>query len=549
MMKFNIANWKGIHSAEIKLDSVTLISGKNGAGKTSILEAIGAAIHGEPMIYDGITKRAMKDVIHADQKQAGVEVDLGGYKCFLNLPEVTSHAEGEAKPVSKFATGFSDIMELSKRERFRFLNEHFMQPITKEELLKEIKDAEMPDDQFDRLWQTVEDLGWDAAHTQIRDAGAKRKGQWEYITGENYGSIKAENWLPEAWTPDLLNAKMADLQTEYDKLKKAFHLQEAGVLDDNERAKLETLAKERKKYYKTLDELNEKYSFVSEQILDMVEAQYAQRQTIDLQEKTMECPECKTALLYIPGDNKLECAKGVGKDAVKAAKGILKELEADKNKLNEQQVDIDKQRNELKDLIHKADAAKEKLESEAAEFDPDLQANYEKAEERLNSYKVRAEAYSIHQQIQRIAIVVKALSENGLRLKKLALVIKGLNDMFDTMTTGTGWKPVVLDDKMDITYGGRPYSLLSQSEQLRVKIMFQLLLTYRDKSAIMCVDRADVLDRDGRNGLLTLIKRENIPTIIAMTLNSEEECPVFKSLDGWRTYWITDEHIAKEVKK
>ena len=64
------------------------------------------------------------------------------------------------------------------------------------------------------MWQIIEAQGWDGAAKQAKEKGANLKGMWEQITGDRYGSKKAENYIPENWMPDLDGASDESLQAD-----------------------------------------------------------------------------------------------------------------------------------------------------------------------------------------------------------------------------------------------------------------------------------------------------------------------------------------------
>jgi len=548
MKQFTISGWRGIKDADILLDKVTVISGINGAGKTSIIEAILAASQGDAMIYKPLTKSKMKLVIHDGQKQAMVEINIDDHKSSITLPDVAISAEGEPVFVSEYATGFKDILSQSEKERFKFLTKLFNAEPSKEELIEAIKEAGMPEAKFNQLWETVEGLSWDAAHKQISTAGAEKKGAWDYVTGEKYGSSKGETWLPEGWTPDLMNIDTDKLRVQYEGLRKRYHQQEAGVLTDDEKAKLEGKANQLPEYEKACKSVSEKNNFITNQLTDLANARKKLTSLIEGKNiQPLKCPECEAELLM--EKNELVSYKPDSVEDKKKWQAEIKQIEKDIKEIDKSGVENDQEIHQLRDTISDAQSAEQKLQSAGSEFDPELEKKYLTAESRLNNYEKRLEAEKLHKQIQKIAIVARALSESGLRLAKLESAIKGINEMFKVLTKDTGWQPAKLDNGLNIYYGDRPYCLLSQSEELRVKIQFQLLITYTDKSAFMMIDRADILDKPGRNGLLKIIRKENIPVIIAMTLNESSECPNFKDKDGYRTYWIDENHNAKELNQ
>ncbi len=84
------------------------------------------------------------------------------------------------------------------------------------------------------------------------------------------------------------------------------------------------------------------------------------------------------------------------------------------------------------------------------------------------------------------------------------------------------------------------YPLLSESEQFRVRVTLQVAIAKMDDSAAMVIDRADILDRQGRNGMMKLLLRTGIPTLVCMTiLDPEKDPPPDLAAKGkGQTYWL-----------
>ena len=84
---------------------------------------------------------------------------------------------------------------------------------------------------------------------------------------------------------------------------------------------------------------------------------------------------------------------------------------------------------------------------------------------------------------------------------------------------------VSLNDDLMPTLGGRHYPLLSESEQFRVRVTLQVALSKMDGSDAMVIDRADVLDRKGRNGMMKMLLRTGIPCLVCMTILDPKKDP------------------------
>ena len=77
-MKLKIRNFRGIESAEIDVGSISLIAGANAAGKTSVAQAFGILLTGEPIPIPGMK---IKDALVYCAKVGldAIELPAGGY--------------------------------------------------------------------------------------------------------------------------------------------------------------------------------------------------------------------------------------------------------------------------------------------------------------------------------------------------------------------------------------------------------------------------------------------------------------------------------------
>lgn len=147
-------------------------------------------------------------------------------------------------------------------------------------------------------------------------------------------------------------------------------------------------------------------------------------------------------------------------------------------------------------------------------------------------------ASKIASQIKTIAGVVEVLAPSGLRQSVLAKALDAFNAELKDISETAKWKTVSITDKMSVQYGGRDYGIqLSESEKFRTRVVLQLALAKLDGSKFVVIDAADILDRNGRNGLIALIKQSSIHVITTMTFGKVEDFPSVARL-GIAGYWL-----------
>jgi hypothetical protein len=135
--------------------------------------------------------------------------------------------------------------------------------------------------------------------------------------------------------------------------------------------------------------------------------------------------------------------------------------------------------------------------------------------------------------------VLGILAPDGLRAAKLARVIELFNiAQLDRLSLAAGWNQVAIDAEMTVTYAGRPYPLLSTSEQYRTRAVLQVAMAHLDGSAMVVIDAADVLDGTSRSGLFAMLEESGLPAIVCMTLTRREQVPDLETAGFGVSYWL-----------
>jgi hypothetical protein len=120
-------------------------------------------------------------------------------------------------------------------------------------------------------------------------------------------------------------------------------------------------------------------------------------------------------------------------------------------------------------------------------------------------------------------------------------VLDGFNrTQLAPLAAAADWSPVTVDPDMAIAYGGRAHALLSTSEQYRVRAVLQLALARLDKSAMVVLDAADVLDGTTRSGLFQMLDQAGLPALVCMTLTRPAHVPDLAAAGLGASYWIED---------
>lgn len=632
-MKLEIKNFRGISSAAIPLSSTVLIAGPNGSGKTSIAMALAAASSGNAAPWADVTvKDAKANLLRRGASRGSVTFIDGHVHTTVNYPGGSVSGEMQAGSVSTVAAGIVLPAAMKPNDLSKVLYDTLEATPTKEDLI-----AEIGENAAEKVWPAIEEEGWDSAYKRGREASTKIKGQWEGLTGENYGSAKAKNWQPEgADAFDLsvpareIELVIANEKSKLDKIKaqdavnksrvadleKAAQQHDAALkfLTDNgidpsnppnaeseaqairlsiQRSQLE---KDSSNLYQltTSKEALEKQLAETGQELEAATSEMNALPKLDVEIITAPCPSCGTHLVVI--DNKtleLPSQEKVSEED-RAARTTAIQLAVDK--VNALQAEINTANNHLTKAINSLMLAKSasdqlaalpdtggitgdenriallsraaqalqtiergkvaKLELEAIGTLPDnvqsiadAEQAVADAERALYVRQVITQAKAITQKLAVSMLITEVLSpgSEGLRSKVMAAKLAMLNEKLAEISGKAHWKSVNINDQIQVTYGGVPYSWqLSESERFRCNVTLQAAIADIDNSPIIVVDAADILDKKGRNGLIALAKSFVKPVVIMMTMGAKEEVPNLSKL-GMKSFWINENGEVEEV--
>lgn len=520
-MNLKIRNFRGIEHAEINLDGISLITGPNAAGKTSIAQALGALLTGETSPIHGMNKKDLSQLLRGGGVcEISLSDDEG--KTSILYPAAQIETEGKPASASAVACGKVNIATLSTKDRSEFLGRLLNTEPTKDEVIEACLLIDISPEHAEALWSKINLEGWDGAWASIKEKGAQMKGQWLEISGEQYGSKKAESWLPENWESDLEGTSedtLLALVTEAKEIAEAAIASEA--VDDNFRARLETSAANAPMLRDKVAEAEKKHAFLGEKMV----AALAKKNALPkpgVPEQTVACPSCETPLVIHGAKLALprEDASDDG-SAVAAIKDV--EVEISRISKTQQQLGLDQLRKDLgvveRDEEHLAKINEEApRKSQSSEVINKTREDRQHAENRLSAFQRKTKADLRHISIGTNAEVLALIAPDGLKKKALTKALADFNAALATLASQAGWDPCIIENDLSVWFGTRPYYLCSQSEQYRAWVQLNAAVSAIDGSDVLILDSADVLNRDGRNGLFALLSNQEIPSLVCMTL-------------------------------
>ncbi|ORL56794.1 hypothetical protein B7H20_18320 [Pseudomonas aeruginosa] len=108
------------------------------------------------------------------------------------------------------------------------------------------------------------------------------------------------------------------------------------------------------------------------------------------------------------------------------------------------------------------------------------------------------QAAGFHAEVCAWSALADALSPTGIPAEILADAIGPVNELLQRLSGIAGWSPVQISADIDVTFGGRLYGLLSESERWRCDATIALAIATISGLRLALLDRFDVLDVPAR---------------------------------------------------
>lgn len=130
------------------------------------------------------------------------------------------------------------------------------------------------------------------------------------------------------------------------------------------------------------------------------------------------------------------------------------------------------------------------------------QAKVQSLQEAFNAAAQRQDvikqAAGFHAEVCAWSALADALSPTGIPAEILADAIGPVNELLQRLSGTAGWSPVQISADIDVTFGGRLYGLLSESERWRCDATIALAIATISGLRLALLDRFDVLDIPAR---------------------------------------------------
>lgn len=552
-----VKNFRSVVEGNIEIAPIALICGKNHAGKTSMAKAIAAAATGMAVPYAKVTKKDCKILLRQGTHAGSVTLATDEGTTEISWPDAEVSAIGMPPSASTIAAGLTDLFSMKEDAALAYMINLLKASPTEQDLERAFAELDIEANVSKKVWDFIQAQGWDAAHKQSVTTGQKLKGAWQQITGVNYGDKKALEWVPEGWEDSFASLPLDSfderIATTQEELEKAIGQQ---AVSSAERERLAKLAEQRAE----LEEKVKAQETVVNDIkmgLDAVELQIKNTPNPDAK-NNYSCPHCEKPvhISAVSGSQylltKADSATVNEKD-LKAARSTYAKLCGEQQNW---QGKLQVAKNELSQLIYKSDEASAAALTVAKMGEPAGEGGEQdeiKAKRDLISQLLArkamvlkfSEAKKAVTQIATNQKIVDTLDETGLRKKKLSESIGAfVSSWIEPLCADFGIPPITMSVDLKVNMGATAYAMLSESEQYRVNVVFQLAIARLEKASLVIIDRADILDNPSRSKLMQMISKAGIPAVICMTVSNPSQALDLSSIGAGITYWVENGNVS-----
>lgn len=582
--RITIDNFQGARAVDLDLHKpVALIAGPNGAGKSSIAEAVRLAMLGTPERVG--LKKEFGALVTDGAKVGSAVLELQDGTVGISLPKGTRSGEAllPQSPALPFVLAPDRFAAATSDERRTLLFALTSTKIKPDDIERRLVDRGCSAELVTQI-KPILRSGFAAGAEHAKQEATQAKGAWKAATGEQWGSQKAEGWQADIPSFDqaALVGERAALAGVDVKLEQ--HTKALGALE--QKAQAYAAARDqlaaRQGLAAKLPALRQKLEFDQEEhgkLVAQVQSLQAKAGTgpreglvhdmarclddaYNIEEISFKLPaelDGRILKAFRAYEEQYGSLDATGDAAASAA--LPKAIEA--RDLMARSVENDRRD------IAAAEAAAAQLQDETAleEIQP---ADVEAA--RAKVMAVRAERKAIDERVQALLnakqaassaaertdnatryhgevlawlAIGDALSPDGIPGEILAEALQPFNDKLAELAELAGWHVPAIGADMGITWAGRQYRLLSESERWRVDAVIGAALAMVSGLRCLVLDRFDCLDLPGRGDALGLIDAlaadGNLDTILVLgTLKAAPTAPS----DAFSTFWI--EHGTTE---
>ena len=579
-LRLQVRNILGVRTADLPLSGVNLIAGRNGAGKSSLLEAAACAMLQTARVRGITTKRAAASVVHHGAEEGVAALSGDGVPILrVRFPAAEIEQTGAPiPPISRAASGIASFIDLTPEQRMAEIIDRFEAKATREDLyqflaqhegtanlreiiLREATDTEPArtalDWAVDAMFARTEESGWDAVWKSGRETNTKLKGQWEHASGRKYGSKVAREFLPPLLVPGETYSLPAHEAAVARAKARLEQLIAAGGVADHERTLLQEEADRLPVLEAEMGELESQAQAAEALLRKAVAEQNKPTAAIDVR-ALIVCPKCRANIRAIRVSTGTGLSTGNGtvyecvdlpseaeqEQQAEIAREIQKRIDEGRKALEEngrakaaKAMEIRASKDARNKIV--ASEGKPMRDEEAITAQREAVASAEAMMKAVEQYEG---AKKIYGQIMQHTAFVEALEPSGVRMAVLRRKIDALNSELANVCTLAKFEPVSVettDAEMEVFYGDRLAKLASKSERWRAEFAFAVVFAMRERSPVLLLDEFDIINNDDRAPVVMALKKLGLNALICMTAKArDKDVPNLKRANLGATWWM-----------
>jgi hypothetical protein len=551
-MKINRISVQGLFGAKnVDLDTsqpINIVAGPNGAGKSSIRDAVRLALTGS--LGRVALKKDAAAIVTEGSKTGSVALDTadGAFSVTItaNGKVTDSHKGRDNDPRVEFSLDAQSLARLPESERKAKLFGLLGVKADIDTINKRLTERGIAPDLVREIGAHLRG-GFEAAAAVAKDRAAQARGAWKAVTGDVYGAVKAAGWsaaVPTAPDADAIaaaRAALAETETAVQTAQANMGAARAAAAQFDQQAqrlsRARTNADTLPRAQAKLDHDTAELARCTEVLARAAEAAGQERRVGLVHDLALSVRDLVSELTDAGYDANSEMAQRAfaALNAYTATHGAFPEGgESDEDarqRLPELRSAVELMQRSVRNSTAAVQAARDE-QAVAAELAPIValghdigaveaataalsaaQALHRDAAARLAQLEAAAATASAaagkteqarrhHADVSGYVALEEALGPEGVPGQILGEALQPLNDRLRQTAADTGWPVVAISRDMRITFGGRPYPLLSESEQWRVDAALAEAVGHLTGVRLLVLDRMDVLDLPGRSSLV-----------------------------------------------
>ncbi len=536
---------RSVNEAVFKMGQLTSISGPHRAGKTSIAKVLGTTMLCKTDAF-GTTANNCEGIKAKGARVAGAMVRNGDrWSVKVRWPDNEVIVDGDVPEANEVTVGNVSPAAMSPAEWAKFVRQVSNAGDVKEnDICDAMTKCGLDGDTVLKVAHSLKGIGWDGAAKGAEKAARQDRANWEALTGENFGSSKADGWTH----PKYAEIDEEGLTKEIELLQN--RIQRAEVQGEALGGSKEDLEKEIDSY---VADLNTKSSIKAqlESEVKELEGELSKYPT----SKVYICPCCQGEL-HLSGDDLIIADRAFKSVNTSSYDKLVKSV-GDKGE------HLAKTNNAMGTLRAKLEAAQAMLKRVGK---PDINPEHLRAfkaelankQEILEGYTRTHKAEELFKSWKVWSAVAKLLGPAGMRLDATKKALKEIQPEIDDISRKLfdGNRVLLYPDEKgvhlhfeDLEGVTWPYASLvwkgdPNSAALRIQVLFQILEYERlaKLGAVMpiLVDRFDLLLKAERNEMLRVFLERGVQAVVFQAQQVKPEKDLLKKAGFGSSYFIND---------